>query len=73
MANVIEIMNAAAPIGGGLAGAFAFAIAKFFENRSGIKALQAELRVVKEHATSCDIRVATLEDKLLDLISQAKP
>lgn len=73
MANVVEIMNAAAPLSGGLAGAVAYAIAKFYENRSGIKALQAELRVVKEHATACDARVETLESRLFDLIGQAKP
>jgi predicted transcriptional regulator len=71
--DILNIINATAPLSGGLAGAVAFAIAKFFENRSGIKALQAELRIIKQLHEECDKRTKELESRLFDLISQTKP
>jgi predicted transcriptional regulator len=71
--DILNIINATAPLSGGLAGAVAYAIAKFYENSSGIKALQAELRIIKQLHEECDKRTKELEDKLFEIIANGKP
>jgi transcriptional regulator with AAA-type ATPase domain len=65
-----ELANLMGPMGGGLAGAVAYAVVKLIEIKAGLPKLQADLDAVRQLHAACDQNVRQLQTQVAQLIAQ---
>jgi transcriptional regulator with AAA-type ATPase domain len=65
-----ELANLMGPMGGGLAGAVAYAVVKLIEIKAGLPKLQADLDAVRQLHAACDQNVRQLQAQVAQLIAQ---
>ena len=65
-----ELANLMGPMGGGLAGAVAYAVVKLIEIKAGLPKLQADLDAVRQLHAACDQNVRQLQAQVTQLIAQ---
>ena len=65
-----ELVNLMGPMGGGVAGAVAYAVVKLIEIKAGLPKLQADLDAVRQLHAACDQNVKQLQAQVAQLITQ---
>jgi transcriptional regulator with AAA-type ATPase domain len=65
-----ELVNLMGPMGGGVAGAVAYAVVKLIEIKAGLPKLQADLDAVRQLHAACDQNVRQLQAQVAQLMAQ---